>query len=108
MKNQPAKQQLSTIPKFYKTEGISPKEKIIHFHFEFRNCHWFMAEFNGEDSFFGFAILNGDLEMAEWGYISYELLRMVDIDGEEVVNDLEWEVRKAMEVELICDAQRWG
>ena len=34
-------------------------------------CDWYITEFDGDDLFFGFAILNSDYEMAEWGYISF-------------------------------------
>jgi len=58
----------------------------------------------------GFCILNQDLEMAEWGYVSLSELKSikiqgwleVDCEGEDV-----WEVKKAAEIELIWIANRW-
>jgi hypothetical protein len=107
MFNQPTKKQLNQIPKLYETEGIPTKRKTIHLHFLFGDCHWFITEFDQEDTLFGFAILNGDLEMAEWGYISFDELKSINLSGIKIQNDTEWEIREAQEVELICEAQGW-
>lgn len=107
MKNQPTKGQLAGIHKFYETDHIQMKDKIIHLHFSFGTCDWFIAEFDGEDTFFGFVILNDDLEMAEWGYISFEFLKIINLCDQQVEHDPEWKIRKASEVERICEAQRW-
>ena len=107
MFNQPTEQQLKKIPKLYETECTPPKEKTIHLHFQFAKSHWFIVEFDGEDTFFGFVILNGDPDMAEWGYISYTDLKEININGWEILNDPTWKTQKASEVELICQAQKW-
>lgn len=107
MENEPIKEQLTGIPKLYETDHIQMKDKIIHLHFAFGTCDWFIAEFDGKDTFFGFAILNNDLEMAEWGYISFDFLKVVKINNQQVENDPDWKIRKASEVEKICKAQRW-
>ena len=107
MENEPIKEQLTGIPKLYETDHIQMKDKIIHLHFAFGTCDWFIAEFDGRDTFFGFAILNNDLEMAEWGYISFDFLKVVNINNQQVEHDSDWKVRKASEVEKICEAQKW-
>ncbi|MFH2059653.1 MAG: DUF2958 domain-containing protein [Pseudomonadota bacterium] len=107
MKNEPTKGQLSKIPKFYETDDIQMQDKIIYLHFTFATCDWFIAEFDGGDAFFGFVILNDDLEMAEWGYVSFDFLKMVNINNQQVENDPDWQIRKASEIERICEAQRW-
>jgi hypothetical protein len=39
-----------------------------------------VAEYSREDDlFFGYAILNGDLEMSEWGYISRQEILSLEI-----------------------------
>lgn len=74
----------------------------IHLHFFIGGCDWYIAEYDGEDLFFGYAILNNDVEMAEWGYISYEELKRIKIPpGIEVDNDLFWKVRKTSEIDKI-------
>lgn len=107
MFNQPTIEQLKRIPNLYETEGIPLKEKNLHLHFQFANSHWYIVEFDQKDTFFGFVILNGDLEMAEWGYISFNELKTIDIGGFEVSNDPNWKIKEASAVELICEAQGW-
>ena len=55
MLNPPPKQILMRLPRLYCTEDAEPAAKIIHLHFFIGNCDWFAAEFDGEDTFFGFA-----------------------------------------------------
>ena len=70
MWNEPTKEQLAKIPRLYETEGVPLKEKQIYLHFFIGACDWYVAEYDEEENlFWGYAILNGDLEMAEWGYI---------------------------------------
>ena len=79
MWNQPPKEQLAKIPKLYETERVPLKEKLIWLHFFIGGCDWYICEYDGEDLFWGYAILNGDLEMAEWGYVSFEELKGIKI-----------------------------
>ena len=93
MWNKPGKEQLAKIPRLYETVKINGNDKIIYLHFFIGSCDWYIAEFDGEDLFFGFAILN-DPQNAEWGYISFKELDEINLDGLEVDNDLYWEPRK--------------
>lgn len=81
MWNTPSQEVLEKIPRLYETENIPLEKKKIYLHFFIGNCHWYIAEFDGEDIFFGYAILNGDLQNAEWGYISFSELKEIKIDG---------------------------
>jgi hypothetical protein len=102
MWNEPTKEQLERIPRLYATEDVPSREKLIYLHFFLGDCDWYIAEYDGEDLFFGYAILNGDTEMAEWGYVSYEELKSLKIPpGFEVDYDQFWRIRKAGEVEKI-------
>ena len=67
MFNHPTTEQLDKIPRLYQTEHTSLMDKTIWLHFFIGGCDWYIAEYDGEDLFFGFAILNGDLINAEWG-----------------------------------------
>jgi hypothetical protein len=110
MWNVPSKKRLARIPRLYETESIPLQEKAIHLHCFIGGCDWYVCEFDGEDLFWGFAILNNDYEMAEWGYISFEELKSIKLDGWlEVDCEREelWEVRKAIEVDKIRIAQGW-
>ena len=109
MINEPTAEQLATIPGLYETEHISIQDKIIHAHFFIGESHWFITEFDQVDLAFGFAILNGDLEMSEWGYISLAELTAINILGVfQVEYDILWEPKPAKEVELIQRARHYA
>jgi hypothetical protein len=80
MWNEPTKDQLDKLPKLYETEEIPLTDKLIHLHFFIGGCDWYIAEYDGEDLFWGYANLN-DPEMAEWGYISFQELKEIKIQG---------------------------
>ena len=104
MWNVPTEKQLSKIPKLYETENTPLKDKIIHMHFFVGNCDWYIAEYDGEDLFYGFAILNGWNDSAEWGYICLSELKELKIPpGFEVDRDTFWEKTKASDIEKICN-----
>ena len=106
MWNEPTKEQLQEIPKLYETEGIPLPEKLIYHHFFLGLSDWYIAEYDGQHIFWGFAILNEDLINAEWGYIPFDQLKAIKIAGGlfEVDNDLYWKIRPAKEVEKIAKA----
>jgi hypothetical protein len=104
MWNEPTQEQLARIPRLYETEDVPLRVKPIYLHFFIGGCDWYVSEYDGEDLFFGYAILNNDVEMAEWGYISFRELKEIKIKGSlEVDCELEehWKVRKASEIERI-------
>ena len=108
MWNRPGPEELAKIPVFYSTEKVPLKEKIIYMHFFLGGCDWYAAEYDPESRiFFGFAILNDDLEMAEWGYFSLQELCDVKVEFLEVDRDLHFEPQKAMGIERIKRAERW-
>lgn len=101
MWNPPDNIALSQIPRLYQTEDITLAEKFIYLHFFLGSCDWYIAEFDGQDIFWGFAILGGDTMNAEWGYISLKELQDISINDIEVDRDLYWQPRKASEIEKI-------
>ena len=110
MWNEPSKERLSKIPRLYETENTLLKEKLVYIHFFLGGSDWYICEFDGEDLFFGFAILNNDLDMAEWGYVSFRELKEIKINGWlEVDCEKEefWKVLKASAIEKISKANRW-
>ena len=108
MWNKPTDKELSSMPDFYTTESVPLKEKMIHMHFFIGGCDWYATEYSPEEKcFFGFAILNGDLEMAEWGYFSLEELSSLKVSFLEVDKDCHWTPKKAIEIENIRKAQGW-
>lgn len=101
MWNVPSKERLDKIPRLYATEKVPVPDKLIYLHFFIGSCDWYIAEYDGDDTFFGYAILNGDLECAEWGYVSFAELKEVRVQGWcEVDCELEtiWRVKRFCEI----------
>ena len=107
MWNAPSIERLAKIPKLYETEGMDLKEKTVHLHFFLGGSDWYAVEYDGKDLFFGYVIINDDMEMAEWGYFSFSELKSIKIKGIEVDFDVWWVERKASEIERIRDANGW-
>ena len=108
MWNEPTREQLEQLPRLYETEKFPLKDMPIHLHFFIGGCDWYMVEYDGQDLFWGYAILNGDLEMAEWGYISFQELKDLKVPpGFEVDCEKDWEVKKAGEIEKIRLGNHW-
>ena len=108
MWNEPRQEKLNRTPRLYRTENVPLMDKTIHLHFFLAGCDWYVCEYDGGELFFGFACLNGDLEMAEWGFISFSDLKALKINGVyEVEHDEYWKAIPAREVRLICEAQGW-
>ena len=108
MWNEPSTEELALMPSLYSTENVSLADKAIVMHFFLGGCDWYVAEYDPDERiFFGFAILNGDLQNAEWGYISFDELLGIRVGALEVDRDLYWQRRSAKEVDKIKDASRW-
>ena len=109
MWNEPSRERLDRIPKLYETEHVPLKEKMIHLDFFIGGSDWYIAEFDSEDIMWGFAILNNDYLMSEWGYISFKELKELNIHCFEVDCELEefFPVQKASEIDKICKGNGW-
>ena len=101
MWNAPSKIQLSKIPKLYSTEDIPCKNKKIYMHFFIGGSDWYITEFDGDDTMFGYAILNDDTEMAEWGYVSLSELKKIKMGFVEVDREIHWKKTKAEDIPKI-------
>ena len=108
MWNTPNKERLAGVPKLYETENIPLKDKLIHLHFFIGGCDWYISEYDGEDIFWGFAILNNDFLNAEWGYISFSDLKDIKLNGGFEIDSETWKMCKTSEIEKICKAQGWA
>lgn len=62
---------------------------------------WYISEFDGNDLFFGYTVLNGDIQNGEWGYISFSELKSIKVCFAEIDCDLHWKIVPAREVPLI-------
>lgn len=103
MWNEPTEKELNQLPKLYETENQPLSQKLIRMHFFLGNCDWWITEYDGQDLFFGYAVLNGDRELGEWGYISFNELKSIKIGpGIEVDRDLYWEPKPFREIPAIA------
>ncbi len=93
MWNKPSKKLLERVPDLYSTEKIKNADKTIYLHFFICGSDWYIAEISHDDFdyMFGYSILNGDFEMAEWGYISLSELCKINVMGIQVDRDMHWE-----------------
>ncbi len=103
MWNIPSQKRLDAIPGLYATESTAPGDKLVYLHFFIFDSDWYIVEYDGDDLFFGYAILNGDIQCAEWGYISFAELKSINVKGVEIDCELElsWRIRSASEVSRI-------
>lgn len=87
---------IKAMPKIYEQEKAGPNA-IVHLHYFFGGSDWYITEIDKDGpqagAAFGFAILNGDLEMAELGYISIE-----ELTENSVELDLYWTPRPLGEI----------
>lgn len=107
MWNQPSGSDLAAIPALYsnEAEGRQFKDIIIHMHFFFGGCDWYIAEYNASEGvLWGFAILNGDYQNAEWGFSLLTELESFNLKGFEIDRDIYWTPAPAIQVEKIRSA----
>ncbi len=106
MWNEPTEARLARIPKLYSTENTPMMAKDIHLHFFVGGCDWYVAEYDGKDTFFGYAILNNNYEMAEWGYVSLSELKDIKVGVMEIDCELErfFPVTRAIDIPKIASA----
>lgn len=85
--------ELHAAPDLYDTEEIPAEEKTVHAHYFIGGCDWWVLETDKESGIaFGFTILNGDIDSAEFGYTSLlELESVVTQRGFVIERDLYWE-----------------
>ena len=108
MWNKPTEKQLEKLPAFYSSENTPIEEKIIYMHFFIGGCDWYACEYSPEEQcFFGFAILNNDLQNAEWGYFSLQELCEVRVSFVEIDREVNWKPIQAKNIEKIAQAQGW-
>ena len=52
-------------------------EHKVALHYFHGNSHWYVTGWDGDDTLYAYTILNGDKQMAEWGYVSLAELNSV-------------------------------
>lgn len=88
---------LSELPELYATEEVPIPEKVIHLHYFIgQGTHWFIAELDRKTgTAFGYAVLNGDMQNAEWGYTNLfeaeqAFFDRFSVDARVILRDTDW------------------
>jgi hypothetical protein len=107
MWNQPTPEELAKLPEAYSTEDKGLEDTIMHMHFFIGDSDWYVAEYHPRDRvFFGYAILGGDLQNSDWGYMSLD--EMLEIKagplGIQIDRDMKFKPRPATDVDKIKEA----
>ncbi len=105
----PSRESMRKIPGLYKTGDIELQDKLIYIHFYLLDSHWFVAESDGRDTFWGCVILNGNLQNVEWRYFTLWKLDQYNVRGYEVECEPEglWRVKPALHIPEIAQAHGW-
>ena len=75
MLNEPSKDILGKLPRYGANNEMPPEAVVIHGHFFASPAYdWYVSEFDGKDTFFGFVNLNCPMN-AEWGSFTLSELR---------------------------------
>lgn len=99
MWNPPTTKQLEALPRLYSTENVKSDDKIIRMHFFLGGSDWYIAEYSPEErTFYGYTVMNGDDEMAEWGYIPLDQLISIKQGFVQVDRDLHWTPKKFKDI----------
>lgn len=102
MINIPTIEQLNILPRLYEAEHIHQVDKIVHLHFTIDQCHWWAIEWDGQDTFFGFVLLYGCSQYAEFGYFHLSELQEIKVVGlYEVLNDPYWTPQAMKDIALV-------
>jgi hypothetical protein len=87
---------INTMPHLYQTEEIKTDDKIVYLHYFRRESAFYIVERNMaavQHEAFGYSVLNGDYQMAEWGYVS-----IVELIQNNIELDFYWTPKPFSEV----------
>lgn len=101
MWNVPNEKRLAKIPCNPEVQAIL--DKLVYLHFFIGGCDWYVTEFDGKDSFFGYVILNDDIQNAEFGYFSFSELKSIQVGG---YAEIDCEHAKYFPIQKIKDITR--
>jgi hypothetical protein len=109
MRHKPSKEQMCKIPGLYTTQDFELQDKLIYLHFYLLDSHWWVCESDRIDTFYGFVVLNGSIQNAEWRYFTLWKLQQYNVKGFEVSCDSDylWQVKRASQIPLIAKAHGW-
>jgi hypothetical protein len=102
---------IENMPESYQTEDTETPDKIIQLHYFHGDSDWYIIEkdkgqskkeekesgleYGKQYQAYGYVILNGDTQNAEWGYVNIEELRMNNVEL-----DFHWSPKKFSEIKV--------
>ena len=99
----PPAESMATIPPLYGNESVALADQVIRLHYFGGACDWWLTEYDQLDQLaFGYACL-GDLDLAEWGYVSLVELEALTLPRQPlfiVERDLYWQPQTVAEAHL--------
>lgn len=85
-------------PPLYSTEEVAAGEKLVVAKYSLLSSEWFIVEYDSETMLaFGYAVLNGDTDNSEWGYISLKELFELVLELEQNFNGMTFHHRVRVE-----------
>lgn len=91
MWDEPTKQQLVAIPGLQQTRETPVDDRVVHVHFMLGGIDWYVVEFDGKDTFYGYIDYHDPLNEPEWQLFSFAELKNKRIHGAEVICDPYWQ-----------------
>lgn len=83
MLNIPSEERLEKIPGLYASRHMGFPNRMIFLHFFLNSFDWYVAEFDGDDEFYGF-VKSNTRDSDEWCHFSFRELKALNINGVEV------------------------
>jgi hypothetical protein len=74
---------IENMPAVYGQENVKSQDKIVYLHYFKGGSDWYIVEKDSEPEqlqAYGYVILNGDEEMAEWGYVDITALLELQVE----------------------------
>ena len=109
MINRPTESELLELAKIEIDKNAPLEERVIYMHLFLDGHSWYMSDYDPKRRrFFGYMIPNNEYPNARWDYFSFdELCQMKGSIHSEVVRNIDWKPRRAIEVDSIRDAYTW-
>ncbi len=90
MQESPFKEELAQIPPLDAVRDTPVDERILYLHFTRAGVDWYVAGFDGKDTFYGFVDYHDPINEAEWQLFSFSKLKNKRSDNIEIELDPYW------------------
>ena len=98
------------MPRLFETDdlGIEFQDKTIYLHFCINGVHYYAAEHDGDNTFYGFVVAEEDFQNADWREFAFKDIQLLAENSAETAVDHDWVPVKAGAVDLIKAASNWS